>query len=278
MQKLQAFLVIEEYREKERPKKRRHRERKKAELLKKDFVDKRALSNRKSGDIRKRKYKDGEVKKLKLQVKLFTNENRRLKRRLESSSRFESSSIEDIESTTTSNSEEHDDDSDASTSLISMVSPSSKKRALRRLKLSSPAEHIKRKFRLDKVVVADSTRESELKTKIVNFLNLDENSLVVPDIKKAKKGLRYRLLSLKELHEKFLFCQVFSNDVEDFADSVEIDFLHYTSCCFWEFPTVSDKKIVSSKFVFFGPCMPSETTKKATSLWKMLLPVQNIKI
>ena len=140
-----------------------------------------------------------------------------MKRRLESSSRFESSSIEDIESTTTSNSEEHDD-SDASTSLISMVSPSSKKRALRRLKLSSPAEHIKRKFHLDKVVVADSTRESELKTKIINFLNLDENSLVVPDIKKAKKGLKYRLLPLKELHEKFM------------SDEVECSYTQFTRC------------------------------------------------
>ena len=31
----------------------------------------------------------------------------------------------------------------------------------------------------------------------------DENSIVVPDFKKSKKGLRYRLLSLKDLHLKF---------------------------------------------------------------------------
>ena len=35
-------------------------------------------------------------------------------------------------------------------------------------------------------------------------MSLDQNSLVVPDVKKAKKGLRYRSSSLKVLHGKLL--------------------------------------------------------------------------
>ena len=99
----------------------------------------------------------------------------------------------------------------------------------------------------------------------VRLSNLTRLSILY---RKSQKALMVCLCTLKLLHTiflftiLFLFCQVFSNDVEDFADSVEIDFLHYTSCCFWEFPKECDKKIISSKFVFFGPCIPSETTKR----------------
>ena len=58
-------------------------------------------------------------------------------------------------------------------------------------------------MRLDKIKV-DARRKSSLETEIENFLLDDENTIVVPDIKKSKKGLRYRLLSLSNLYVKFL--------------------------------------------------------------------------
>ena len=63
-----------------------------------------------------------------------------------------------------------------------------------------------------------SGRTSDLKEKIENFLLVDGNWIEVPDIKKHKKGLRYRLLFLKELHQKFL------TDVQEFECS-------YTQFC-----------------------------------------------
>ena len=57
--------------------------------------------------------------------------------------------------------------------------------------------------------------------------------------------------------------KVFSEDVDSIAEKVEMKFLHYMclhSC--WEFPKVDDTKIVDAKYVFMGPCIPSDITKK----------------
>ena len=57
------------------------------------------------------------------------------------------------------------------------------------------------------------------------------------------------------------YVQVFCEDEDEPASSAEFNFLHY-SCGYWDFPKKPDKKIVEVKYVFFGPCVPVETTKK----------------
>ena len=71
------------------------------------------------------------------------------------------------------------------------------------MKLSgkSPVNEV---LRLDRVRVSGSGRKSVLGKKVAEFLYQDLNSLVVPDKKKESKSLRYRLSSLKVLHEKLL--------------------------------------------------------------------------
>ena len=55
---------------------------------------------------------------------------------------------------------------------------------------------------------------------------------------------------------------VFSNDVDDEANEVEMDFLQYKGNNLWEFPTRSNKEIIKSKCLFYGPCTPSVITKR----------------
>ena len=43
---------------------------------------------------------------------------------------------------------------------------------------------------------------------------------------------------------------------------VEIKFVHYGEGGFWEFPKKDDQKLVHPKFVFYGPCKPSEIRKR----------------
>ena len=66
-----------------------------------------------------------------------------------------------------------------------------KKRALRRLKLSSENKPspIKRLLRLERVNVKAVGRPSKFKEKVEHFMLNDKNSIVVPDLKKAKKIL-----------------------------------------------------------------------------------------
>ena len=81
-----------------------------------------------------------------------------------------------------------DEDQSTSSVILSSVSPDSKKRALERLKLDSPdTSKVRRNLRLDKISIESSSRKSSLQCKIEKFLFSDENSIVVPDIKKAKK-------------------------------------------------------------------------------------------
>ena len=44
------------------------------------------------------------------------------------------------------------------------------------------------------------------------------------------------------------------------AKHVEIKILKY-SCGYWDFPKNDDIKIIEFKYVFVGPCMPSQTSK-----------------
>ena len=121
--------------------------------------------------------------------------------------------------------------------LLGSVSPASKKRALQRLKLdpTNPSS-VKRNLRLDKINIKSIEQKSDLRTKVENFLLRDENSVLCPDIKKGKKGLRYRLLSLSDLHEKFL------------ADEDE-------NCSFAQFTRYVPKNITKPKPEDWGTCL-----------------------
>ena len=94
--------------------------------------------------------------------------------------------------------------------------PGVKKRAVRRLKLSTNSPTIspvKRDLHLYRVNVKSLGRPSITKEKVETFLENYENTVVVPDIKKGKKGLRYRLMSIRNLHlNLFLFiCYLATN-------------------------------------------------------------------
>ena len=76
---------------------------------------------------------------------------------------------------------------------------------MRRLKFGSQSINpLSIPLRLDKINVQTLGRPSNFKEKVENFMNNDENSVIVPDLKKSKKGLRYRLMSVQDLHKKFL--------------------------------------------------------------------------
>ena len=131
--------------------------------------------------------------KLKLKVKLFHNENRRLKRKLEPCI-----SESDTEATESSSSNSVD------RTILSLVSPASKKRAKHRIKLTTPPMgKVKRAIRLDKLTPPSMPgRKNNLQEKIEKFIFQDENSICVPD--KKKNNMRYRLATLEMLWEKFL--------------------------------------------------------------------------
>ena len=58
----------------------------------------------------------------------------------------------------------------------------------------------------------------------------------------------------------FIF-KVFSNDADSAVIKAEFKFLNY-QCGYWDFPKRNDSEIVDIKYVFHGPCIPVETTKK----------------
>ena len=61
---------------------------------------------------------------------------------------------------------------------------------------------------------------------------------------------------------------MFSEDVDSSVDKIEIKFLHRKigsfgdKTTFWDWPKTEDEKIVSSKFVFMGPCKPAWPTER----------------
>ncbi|CAL4091766.1 unnamed protein product [Meganyctiphanes norvegica] len=196
------------YRSKERLRKREQRAeiKKKVQEIKQKEESKRKKSrayvNKGIGRNLKRRFraeKEEKIKDLEFKVKMLKNANRNLKRKLGTTS-LESNVVENI----LYHSSDDSNEGSPTSSILESVSPTAKKRALRRLKLNPPNQKsIKRKLRFDKVHV-ESGRKSTLKMKIEIFLLQDENSVVVPDIKKSKKGIRYRLMTLEDLHQKFV--------------------------------------------------------------------------
>ena len=62
--------------------------------------------------------------------------------------------------------------------------------------------------------------------------------------------------------------QVFSFDVDSDASSVEMDFLHYTTNGYWEFPKEIDTQTIDVNYVFYGPTKPTTTSRKGYQFGK----------
>ena len=62
-----------------------------------------------------------------------------------------------------------------------------------------------------------------------------------------------------DLYLLFLF-QVFSHDADSPVTKAEFKFPK-SQCGYWDFPKDDDIKIISIKYVFYGPCLPAKTTK-----------------
>lgn len=190
--------LLDEYRKKERMRKQEQRKIKTNSTLKIRKIN--AHKGRYQRRRKSSKDKNEIINDLQFKVKVLINQNRRLKRKSPSvtpeSPISNETSAHSIDETTPSTS--------AASVLIGSISPSSKKRARRRLKLDPRKKNsVNSKLRLDKVSIGTG-RKSILQTKVEAFLLNDENTVIVPDIKKSKKGIRYRLLSLSDLHQKFL--------------------------------------------------------------------------
>ena len=98
-----------------------------------------------------------------------------------------------------------DDDIDFSKVILSLVSPSSKKHAIKHAKLTATTPVKKRLAHKYWARQTVSSGKELLKESVEKFLNMDENSMILPNMPLGKtKNLRYRLESLQVLHEKFL--------------------------------------------------------------------------
>ena len=198
--------LIKEYRYKERLRKRKQRadikHKKQAMIEESKRKHSRLYANKATGRKLKRKLrteKEEKNKYLEFKVKMFKNANRKLKRKFDAIN-LQYNALENM----SNHSSDGSNEVTPASSILESVSPCAKKRAIRLLKLNpSIRKSIKRKLRFDKVLV-ESGRKSTLKMKIEKFLLKDENSVVVPDIKKSKKGIRYRLMTLEDLHQKFV--------------------------------------------------------------------------
>ena len=58
-----------------------------------------------------------------------------------------------------------------------------------------------------------------------------------------------------------MFIWVFSDDNDSHATLVEINFVHYVSGGYWEFPKKVNEKLFHIKFVFIGPVTLKSITK-----------------
>ena len=116
------------------------------------MVEKQIITvNNRTGKLRRRnniKETKNAEENIKLKVMMFSNENRRLKRRLQSSMIVESD--EELE----------DETENVSDVLLNNVSPAAKLRAKHKLKLSSPKSPIRKKLHLDKLIVHHRVKET----------------------------------------------------------------------------------------------------------------------
>ena len=55
---------------------------------------------------------------------------------------------------------------------------------------------------------------------------------------------------------------MFPHDLDSKVDEVDFSFMHLKYDGLWDWPKKEDEKQVASKFVFHGPCMPTQRTKQ----------------
>ena len=137
--------------------------------------------------------KNRRLKNLQRKSKLFSNKIRRLERKL---------GVCSSPSETSTSQSETCSSQDTNNVLITALLPAAKRRATKRLSLSNSSRSVVRKFHLDRKNLGLKST-SNLQKKVEKYFLRDDVSVVVPDIKKAKKGIRYRLASLQELHQRF---------------------------------------------------------------------------
>lgn len=58
---------------------------------------------------------------------------------------------------------------------------------------------------------------------------------------------------------------VWAEDADEDAESVEIDFLEYRNDGYWDFPTKRKVMTINVKFLFLGPCRPESCSTKGYS-------------
>ena len=58
------------------------------------------------------------------------------------------------------------------------------------------------------------------------------------------------------------FFQVYSDDVDTQATKVEMDFLHYTSDGYWDFPKEGDIQLIDTQYIFYGLTTPTSKSRK----------------
>ena len=131
---------------------------------------------------------------------MFSNEDQWLKRQMK---RQLSSTLND--------SGELGESSDQSSLLVAVTSPAARQQATKQLSLQKTSRSTVRKFHVD-------------------------NSVVAPDVRKAKKGIRYHLSMLQELHERFIVDQ-----------SVE--------CSYSQFTRHVPENIIKPKPEYWGTCL-----------------------
>ena len=166
-----------------------------------------------------------------IRIRRYSLENRRLKRKLEKVLPVEESSEESEEV------EVIDNEFDVSAEVLRNLVTCAEKACTSADKLdNSLSLPIRKKLRLDRVVTVKRGRKPDLKMKVEEFVNSDLNSVVVHDEKNVKKGLRYRLSSLKVLYEKFL------------ADST-------VDCSYSQFTRLIPTNVVKPKAEDWGTCM-----------------------
>ena len=106
---------------------------------------------------------------------------------------------------------------------------------------------------LDEIQTTNFTNRTEEAT----FLK-EEMSAIESALDDDKKGFFYATF----YDQKYFWGKdqnVFSEDSDSNATHTEMKFLRYRADGFWDFPTVDDIDIVQVKFLYLGPCTPSET-------------------
>ena len=120
---------------------------------------------------------------------MFSNECRPLKRKLSSTPQ-----------------NKYSDDSnnfiDTSSTFMTALSPAAKQRTTNRMAVTKSPQDIVRQFHLDRKKIGLKPKNN-LQQQVQEYLHSDVVSIVTPDLKKAKKGIQYRLASLQELHQRF---------------------------------------------------------------------------